>query len=73
MKAVPGLSEEQLAATCSPGTLINSGHHPGPAECIGTRWRWPRWSRWGFSGSRSGMQGPARGSTGTKTDLKGWQ
>ena len=35
MKAVPGLSEEQLAATCSPGTLINSGHHPGPAECIG--------------------------------------
>ena len=35
MKAVRGLSEEQLEATRSPGTLINSNDHPGLAECIG--------------------------------------
>ena len=33
--AVPGLSEEHLAATRSPRTLINSSHHLDTAKCIG--------------------------------------
>ena len=35
MGAVGELTEEQLEATRSPGTLINSNRHPGLAECIG--------------------------------------
>ena len=35
MKAVRALTEEQLEATRAPGTLINSNHQPGLAECVG--------------------------------------
>ena len=35
MEAVSELSEEQLEATRSPGTLINSNDYQGLAECIG--------------------------------------
>ena len=52
MKAVRGLSEEQLEATRSPGTLINSNDHPGLAECIGNPRALAALEAMGFGGSR---------------------
>ena len=52
MNAVCGLSEEQLEATRSPGTLINSNDHPGLAECIGNSKALAALEAMGFGGSR---------------------
>ena len=52
MRAVRELSAEQLAATRSPGTLINSNHHPGLAECIGNPRALDALDVMGFGGSR---------------------
>ena len=52
MKAVRGLSEEQLEANRSPGTLINSNDHPGLAECVGNRRALAALEAMGFGGSK---------------------
>jgi len=52
MRAVRGLSEEQLEATRSPGTLINSNHHPGLAECVGNPKALAALEAMGFGGSK---------------------
>ena len=52
MEAIGGLTEEQLEATRSPGTLINSNHHPGLAECIGNPKALAALETIGFGGSR---------------------
>ncbi len=52
MEAVRGLSEEQLEATRSPGTLINSNDHPGLAECVGNPKALAALAAMGFGGSK---------------------
>ncbi|MDE0447619.1 MAG: hypothetical protein OXH96_13180 [Spirochaetaceae bacterium] len=52
MRAVHELSEEQFAATRSPGTLINSNDHPGLAECVGNPRALEALEAMGFGGSR---------------------
>ena len=52
MKAVRELSEEQLKATRSPGTLVNSNHHPGLVECIGNPRALAALEAMGVGGSR---------------------
>ena len=52
MGAVRGLSEEQLEATRSPGTLINSNDHPGLAECVGNPKALAALEAMGFGGSK---------------------
>ena len=77
MKAVSELSEEQLDATRSPGTLINSNDYPGLAECIGNSKALAALEAMGFGGSKSwkavviSKPGPARDSTGTRTACGG--
>jgi hypothetical protein len=52
MAAVLGLSEEQLEATRSPGTLIDSNDHPGLAECVGNPKALAALEAMGFGGSK---------------------
>ena len=52
MKAVRELSAEQMEATRSPGTLINSDHHPGLAECIGNPRALAALEEMGFGGGK---------------------
>ena len=53
MEAVSELSEEQLEATRSPGTLINSNDYQGLAECIGNSKALAAVEAMGFGGSKS--------------------
>ncbi len=52
MEAVRELSAEQMEATRSPGTLINSDHHPGLAECVGNPRALAALEKMGFGGSK---------------------
>ena len=77
MQAVGELSEEQLEATRSPGTLINSNHQTGLVACIGNPRSLAALEAVGLAAAGSGRRpssagrGPARGSSGIWTACGG--